>query len=108
MTARCPICRKTSYLTDASLLGHVAQHSPRVLAEELLKAAEATADALARATSAEQCGKVSYSSEGAATRALLSTWGDANPRRGEIRAYSCDRCRGRWHLTSKPLREVAT
>jgi len=103
MSARCSICRVYRPTTE-SLIEHLVEHKPQLLAEDLVKAQALAAEYQSRAAMAERCGKVGYKSEEAATNALLSIWrtfGNDSIRR-EVRVYQCHRCNGRWHLTSQP------
>lgn len=102
----CRVCRAVRPSPDA-LIDHMTDHSPRVLAEELVKALDRAAVADRRASMAERCGKLPYNTEQAAMNALLSTWQADDPRRREVRAYQCHKCGGRWHLTSQPLSEAS-
>lgn len=100
---KCPICRLRQ---GRPMVEHLAtDHSPQVLAEELLAEKERTAAAHRALTASQQtCRKAKFPTEAAALQALLHGWQSGSPRRKEIRAYLCDRCSpATYHLTSRPL-----
>ena len=87
---KCPICRR-KWLTTESLLTHLAEdHNPLVLAETLVEL-----------STPKPCGKHQFPSKADAERALTLNLISANPLRRETRAYQCNQCNGKWHLTSQ-------
>lgn len=98
MSDKCPVCR-----AGRATIEHLVTHTPKTLAEELIKARSYAAKMQSRLDSVHRCGKIGYETEDKALRALLNTWAasDRNPQRQECRAYLCPQC-NRWHLTSKP------
>lgn len=99
---RCLLCRDVRNTRDG-MRDHLADHSRRALAEELLRAAYPVQPTAVKTTTPRPCGKKRWTHEQALNvliRAALSK----SPNRAEKRMYQCARCQWDWHLTKKDER----
>jgi hypothetical protein len=88
---KCPLCKRP-YLTAEGIVEHlVNDHTPAVVAEELVNRYVAGAN---------RCGKKCFPNQAGAERVLILNTISTSPRRREIRSYKCNQCAGSWHLTS--------